>query len=59
MYSIDKHKEIIERSHQRCIKHGLSRDFIDRNLPLSKDELKNKLEKNKRFIELAIPYRGI
>lgn len=56
VYSQDKHQEIIENSHQRCEKYLLNRNFVDHNIPLSREELKTKLEINKEFIELAIPF---
>jgi PAS domain S-box-containing protein len=51
-----KRKPYIERSHERCLKMGITSDIVYSKKIIKGEELQNKLNENKELILTAIPF---
>ncbi len=59
MIEVSNFKKIIDRSHKRCSKHGITRERVFPIKTLNKLELHKVLEENSELIKISIPFMEI
>lgn len=56
MYNADKHSELIQRSHKRCIEYGVEKSGTFPTKMIRGEELHLILERNKELLKVADPF---